>query len=273
MSKLTYTEAKKIKREGVRGSYFQWSTESIPIALWKKASDFNTGDPSAKEYQKFNKSSIAKYRKVFESRHGADIKTEAEWKNMWSDFQDEIKMKLIPGYKPLAIMKPVVKKPVVKKPPKKKPVLRIVGDYVPLKKTAASAKTLTEEQKKSLLEDILNEAEEYRYLDYVSDPTRYTFSEMSKARIARDTKKAKALLKLVKEFFATKKTPKFNAYFKKLIKDGKADNLWDGENVGRQSESQAREFEGVVVQFGDEPEDGGGLKYFIGLAEKYEAGI
>lgn len=153
-----------------------------------------------------------------------------------------------------------VKLVIVEEPKKASPVA---------KKASPVAKKLTEAQRKSLLEDIQNEAEEYRYLDYVEDPKRYTFSDMSKAHIRRDTKKAKTLLKLVSAFFKTKKTPKFNAYFKKLIKDGKADRWWDGEDVQRESDAMAREVEGVVVQFGDE--EGDSIKYFIGLAEKYEA--
>lgn len=91
--KLTYEEAKKIK-SNFGGLYFKWSTENIPILLWRKSNPFSSGDPSAKEIQKFTKSSLAKYRREFQSRHISDMKTEDEWKKMWRDFQDEIVKRL-----------------------------------------------------------------------------------------------------------------------------------------------------------------------------------
>lgn len=141
-----------------------------------------------------------------------------------------------------------------------------------VKKPAAKKSPLNEKQKKSLLEDILNEAEEYQYIDYVDNPGRYIFSdedEYSKKQRVRDEKRAEKLRKLVDTFFKTKKTPKFNAYFKKLIADGKADDLWNGDFVTNEGEAAAREVENTVVQFGDE--GGKGIKDFIAIAKKYEA--
>jgi len=91
--KLSYAEGKKIKNE-IGRPYFSWSNQTIPIKLWEKSSRFNTGDPSPKEIQKFTKSSLAKYRKVFQSRHGSEMKTEKEWKQTWLDFADEIRKQL-----------------------------------------------------------------------------------------------------------------------------------------------------------------------------------
>ncbi len=154
----------------------------------------------------------------------------------------------VPVKKPASAKKPAAKKPAAKKSP------------------------LNEKQKKSLLEDILREAEEYQYIDYVDNPGRYIFSdedEYSKKQRVRDEKRAEKLRKLVDTFFKTKKTPKFNAYFKKLIADGKADDLWNGDFVTNEGEAAAREVENTVVQFGDE--GGKGIKDFIAIAKKYEA--
>lgn len=108
-TKLNYAEAKKIKAEYGRGSYFQWSMsgDMIPLYLWQKSRGKLTKSgkinsfelPDREESQKFNKSSITKYRKVFESRHADSgrMKTEAQWKNLWDDFEVEIRKELIPS--------------------------------------------------------------------------------------------------------------------------------------------------------------------------------
>ena len=97
--KLNYDQAKKIKQSYSTASYFSWSNVSIPIYLWREKTD-NIGDPDSSEREKMNRSSIARYRKVFQSRHGKEMKTEEEWKKTWRDFQDEVRKEITARIKP-----------------------------------------------------------------------------------------------------------------------------------------------------------------------------
>lgn len=97
--KLNYDQAKKIKQSYGTGSYFSWSNDNIPIYLWREKTD-NTRDPDSDEFNKMNRSSIARYRKVFQSRHGKEMKTEEEWKKTWRDFQDEVRKEITARIKP-----------------------------------------------------------------------------------------------------------------------------------------------------------------------------
>ena len=147
-----------------------------------------------------------------------------------------------------------------------------------IEKAEESSGSLSAEKQKSLLEDILSEAEEYRLTEYVADKDRITITgEMSKKRMNAETKAAKKLIKLTEAFLKSNKTPRFNAYWKKLLSSGDADYYWDGEDLGpgsyvAEADIGNREREGSVLQYGESLTNPS-INYLKELAEKYEKGM